>query len=72
MAVGSGRMEKNTLRRDYVQAGIQNEVHRSKIRDFFERLRPLISRAKERVRKVAEISSVKIGKRKFTKFVFED
>ena len=57
--------------RGYFQAGVQNEVHRHYIRDFFEKyVRPKVSRAKDRVRKVARMFSVSIRGKKFTRFDF--
>ena len=58
--------------KEYFQVGVQNEVHRHYIRDFFEKyVRPKVSRAKDRVRKVARIFSVSIRGKKFTRFEFE-
>ncbi|MFA6490177.1 MAG: hypothetical protein WCT52_05895 [Candidatus Micrarchaeia archaeon] len=51
---------------------MQNEVHRHSIRDFFEKyVRPKVSRAKDRVRKIKDIFPVFVRGRKFTKFVYE-
>jgi len=56
----------------YFSAGVQNEVHRHSIRDFFEKyVRPKVSRAKDRVRKIKDIFPVFVRGRKFTKFVYE-
>lgn len=58
--------------KNYVRAGVQNEVHRSYIRDFFEKsVRPKLSRSKDRVRKIRDIFPLFVRGKKFTKFVYE-
>ncbi len=55
----------------YFHAGVRNEAHRHSIRDFFEKsLRPMLSRAKDRVRKVKDIFPVFVRGKKFTKFAY--
>ena len=58
--------------KEYFQSGVQNESHRRDIRDFFEKfVRPKVSRAKDRVRKIKDIFPVIVRGRKFTRFAFE-
>ena len=64
----------NQLRQSqsHLKAGLQNELHRRDIRDFFEKyVRPKVSRAKDRVRKIKDIFPVFVRGRKFTRFVYE-
>lgn len=56
----------------HLELGMKNAVRKQQIADYIERrFRPLLSRQKDRVRKVREIVSLVIGRQSCKKFVFE-
>jgi|GEM_PF-2024982 len=54
----------------HLAVGLRNAVQRSYIWDSIARMRPMLSRMKDRVREVLASFPVRVGKRECTKFVF--